>query len=239
MKRFLITLSLFFIATTTARFLCASEYEQFLQGNKAYQSGDYIKALEMYNAIPDKGPVLWHNTGLCYLQQKDYLNAFIAFSQGQRGASFSLFTQITALRDKVADTLGVAPEPFMVRFLRAFAAYVPLIFLQLLVIALLMLVMLVWTVYLSINHFIKFLLVFLCIVGMVGLCGLRWINDRTYGIILQDSLVYVGPNENFHSNGSVKLGQCVSSMKHKEGWFKITTHDVTGWVDKTRMVPIE
>ncbi len=239
MKSFMIKLFFSLACVATLRVITASEYEQFLQGNDAYQSGDFKKALELYTAIPDKGPVLWHNIGLCYKHQSDDLNAFIAFSQAQKNASSALFVKVTELRDQVGDILGIAREHFIVRMMQWCSAYIPLMAAQLLVLFLLLLLSVLCIVLNNTHTFAKLLLALLCVIAMAGLYGLRWINGRTYGIILQDSLVYVGPNEDFHSNGSVKMGQCVSSMKHKEGWFKITTHDVTGWVNQTRVVPIE
>jgi tetratricopeptide (TPR) repeat protein len=58
--------------------------ETFQQGNEAYQSGDYLKAIEYYNQIIDNGyktPELFYNLGNAYYKLKNIPNAILNYER--------------------------------------------------------------------------------------------------------------------------------------------------------------
>jgi|GEM_PF-3138071 len=230
-------LILFFSSSMTV--FAARGQEGFLQGNKYFAEGNIQGALESYQEIDNKGPVTWYNSALCHVQQGDYVSALVALRRAQKGASVSILKKINFVLEHVQKNLALAPDSFFQRLATQAPSYLSFFWMQILC-----LIVLLGIVFLTFFHFkkaqwIKFALIITVAGLLYTLCALRWINECTYGIILRESPLYVGPNEQFHTKGTVSVADYVVVKAQEGSWCKIRERNGIGWILASRLSLIE
>lgn len=217
----------------------AREREQFLRGNKVYHEGDVQQALQEYQDITNKGPVLWYNSGVCHLKQNNLLLALVAFKRAQYKANPALFDTVTPVIMQLQTMLHQPHDSELLQFARQCAAYLSLFWLQLLLLVLWWTYTLVSWFTVALTRSIKTVLVLLMMVlsfltGMVW-----WVQLRDTAVVMNESSLFVGPNKEFHTVGSVTPGTTVIIKERAGQWNKIATQGSIGWIEREQLEPIE
>ena len=95
--------------------------QTFIQANKAYDSGDYASAVELYNTIVDAGYANWqvyYNLGNCHYRLDETGLSIANYRRAQRLApNKSVIKDNLALaRSKATDNIEQLPQSFLVQW---------------------------------------------------------------------------------------------------------------------------
>jgi hypothetical protein len=217
----------------------ARELEQFLRGNKLFQEGKPEEALKEYQEITQKGPLLWHNIGMCHYQQKNFIEALVALKKAELGANAQLLLKIEPFIKEIQAKYNQPHQSEKMRLLKRLASHLSLFWLLFLTVFFWWLIAFLWNTALLSNAWVRFSFVALWLFCSVTTGVVWWLSTEKIGIITDETSLYVGPNEKFHKTGTVTKGQQVVIKKQHEDWFKIKSTDASGWVLQTRLEPIE
>ncbi len=217
----------------------AREKEQFLRGNKFFKEHAVDQALKEYQEITHKGPILWYNIGVCHEEQKDPLQALVAFLRAQKGASYSLLESIDTRLEVVQKKLGLSPGSEFETFALYCSALFSLFWLQLLFLALWWTCALFSWLTVPVSRLVKGCLI-AAMIGVGFLMLVVWlVSVRDTAIVIKDSALFIGPNTEFHTVGEVRPGQRVTIKKRTTEWFKVKTEKLSGWINTSDIEPIE
>lgn len=217
----------------------ARELEQFLRGNKLFQEGKSAEALNEYQEITHKGPVLWYNIGMCHYQQQDFIKALVALKKAELGANAQLIKKIEPFIKEIQTKYNQPHQSESMRLLKCFASHLSLFWLLSLTVLLWWFIIMLWNAVLLPHYWVRFSLVTIWFFCSVTTGVVWWLSTEKIGIVTDEASLYVGPNEKFHKAGTVTKGQQVAIKKQHENWFKIKSTDASGWVSQTRLEPIE
>jgi hypothetical protein len=217
----------------------AREKEQFLRANKLFQENNVEQALEEYQEISDKGPILWYNIGVCHVRQKEYLEAFVAFRRAEVGANSKLFAQLVPAIAKIQKELSIAYDSGSLLFAKQCTAFFSLFWLQ-------VLLLILWWTYavlswltISLGRGLKFCLLILLLVTATLTVLIWWVHSRDTGIVIKESSLFIGPNTEFHTVGTVHPTDQVVIGQRAEQWYKIKSTQGSGWIESTGIELIE
>jgi len=77
-----------------------------------------------------------------------------------------------------------------------------------------------------------FFLIFF-ILFSISLIGIRYFkNFQKTGVILQNTKVYAGPDENYHGLGLLNISDKVKIKDIQDNWMKISNKNINGWINK-------
>lgn len=215
------------------------ELEQFLRGAQLFKEGKLQEALQEYEGIAHKGSVTWYNIGICYYQQKDFIKALIAFKRAQVGAYYGMLKQIQPFIEQLKHQFHQPPETLIERGTRELSSFFSLFWVQLVT-------LISWWLFIFLLVFqscsfrwLKItvgILFFVCLF----LTGMVWwaLSDKN-AIVMRDAQIYIAPNEQLHTVGSVIVGQEVCMKKQEQEWVRIKANTAAGWVRADALEPIE
>lgn len=235
---FFITFITFFYTLHSAR-----QMEDFLQANQYFQKQQFEQAIETYQKIPTKGPVIWYNMAQCYFQLDQFLNALIATKKAQINADPTLlaatYQTINALQDKIT----ITHDSTLVKLARWCSAYCSLLWLQIVVLFFWFLYALSWHISVLQTFSIRFLLLLVLTISGTILSLVWWLPSQKQAITVQETPVYIGPDTQFNTRGILKTAQEVTiktSLKtDSTHWYKIKTDQEIGWVPADTLEKIE
>lgn len=235
MKKIIFLCSVLLVASVFA----GPELEKFLRGAQFFKDGKLQEALHEYEGITNRGPVTWYNMGICYYQQKEFIKALVAFKRAQIGAHYAMLKQTQPFINKLEQHFNQPVESQMKKAIRELSSFFSLFWVQLatLIFWWLLIVLLVFQSY-SFRRLkvVAGLWFFVCLflTGMVW-----WALSGENAIVIRGTQVYIAPNEQLHTVGSVTAGQEVCIKKQEQEWVRIKANTASGWVRADALEPIE
>jgi tetratricopeptide (TPR) repeat protein len=217
--------------------LHATNQELFLQGNKEYEYHNYQKALDLYNAIENKGEAVWYNMGLCCYNMDEYVQALVYWHKAEHvSRSQELLDSIAKNKKRAQEKLQVqVPHSYYTSMLQTIVyctSWCALVWWQLLFV-------IVWCISILYARFLwragKWLLMIFLWGAIIGLGIIITVHYITYArqeaIIIKPATAFtIGPDSNFASQGILALGQVVEVQRKQDDWVKIIYDSKMGWV---------
>lgn len=197
-----------------------------------YKKGAVADALAVYEMINPKVPAVWFNMGNCYCILKKRSQALLCWNRARRGASA---TQLKRIDEAIAALSPHHPvslfEQISLLYTRCFAPFSPL--------SLQLILLFAWYTFMVVGWIIphkKRTRVLRIVCGTIiifSMSGL-WLQLSRSGpqvmIMNDDTPVYGGPYQDYHTVGTLNVGMLVGVKEEKKGWYKIKSHKKNGWV---------
>ena len=223
-------LSIFFIIVMSGLNLYAdAQAEQFYRANELFQEQKYKDARMEYEALNTKGPVAWYNIGVCYSYEENNLESLVAFKRALKGADSTLLTEIFKGIDK-AQGHNHPQKDLLMRKLYYYASYFSLFLLQISFLFLWFLLFLCWFFKKKTSRSLRIFL-WLCVVWAASsTAAVWWLQTRNYVIIMKESNMYAGPNEEYHTVGKLEGGDQLILLDSKNSWYKVKNPSTVGWI---------
>ncbi len=229
-------LAMVFMTTTVH---AAKEFEFFLAGNKQFQEKNFTQALQEYEAVSAKGPVVWYNIGVCHAHLENPVAALIAFRKAERGASSEVLSHGLKATHKIQELLGKPHDADLIIFMKKYTVYFSLFWLQLCFLLLWIGGFVGYSFMLEqIKRFFFVWCLFLFLSGTLVFAK-WWVEARSLGIAKEKTSFFVGPNKGFHKAGELEPGDEVILAKEERGWYKVTLATSSGWAEDTVVERIE
>ncbi len=233
MKRIVLLLMMFMTCT------CAHDQEFFLQANELYRQKDYQQACELYKKIDHKGPATWYNMGNCAYCVGDTTCALAYWHMASHNASYALRKAIAHnnayAREQDATLPATTLLEEVVNNLCAYSSYVSLFMLQIVVLC-------GWVVwwYMFTHHRRRHaVLVILVIVNLIsGLLLLTrwWEINRVAACITKPGItLFAGPNECYHTVGTIDEVVYVPVQSIEGEWCQICYKQLLGWTPSAKL----
>lgn len=210
--------------------------ESFLHAQELYTAKEYEKALSLFQAIPDKGTVIWYNMGNCAYWLGRYTDARIYWKKAERTASYAQRLDIQhnmrALNEKIGliayRSKGIV-EPGLTSVQSS--SFFSLQVVWLILWFLLFFYMRQWI------RGRRYALILFFVVGN-SMCGIavvyKYIHRcRRVGIVTaEQTSLHAGPDTSYHTVGVVNSpAECIVKQIHGD-WYKVSSGVVVGWINK-------
>lgn len=208
--------------------------EYFLQGNQAYNAGDFEQAINAYNAIKQPNSAVWCNKGLAYHALSQDQEALYCWYQAleQEPGNIAYHINRCIAEQEVANPdrahgLLTRAWSFM---LRPLVYGMPLAIIQWLFIILLVLLVIlgcrsspvrIWgSIVIGIGIF------------LIGtLLAMRYYcTHAPYAIIAAQAPLFIGPDTSYYQNGQTTCPALVTIIETKPGWVYIKQGQNRNWV---------
>ena len=205
----------------------------FVPAARAYNAGSFKKALEMYQAMHEKGPGVWFNMGNCFFALQKYPQAVVAFKRARRGAPSALLKAIDQHMHASYGQLGKQNDQnWFLATIEPWAYIVPPFLYQLLF---LISWYALWGVIIrrrNIRFHLFFLITFSLLLMFFGSVLLVHYDAHIHakGIVIKESKLFAGPHEQYDALKELSLLEDVHITETRKSWYKVTTQNQTGWV---------
>lgn len=236
------TIIVTFVATLLIHCLYAHAQEAFLHANELYSRGEYKKAIHLYESISPKGAGVYLNLGNAYYHHEDLVSALVQWKKAQRLARGALLHTILKQIALAEQQLQIPSSPYMSLLVNIgpSIAYVPMIALQLLW-CLLMIFLLLSVIKKTSSRrvFNVIVLLFACTVvsGVMAMKHMLQLPSCALVHTAQAPL-FAGPNNHYHTVGTLPAGSQVSICQQGESWYKIACGNNVGWIESSALVVV-
>lgn len=227
-----------FICFFSLKVYAIDSEETFLRAGDFYSNKKYKQALDLYESIDRKGPVIFYNIGNCKFRLEQYFDALVYYNRAKNGASFDLLNSIKYNINIVNSKLGVFEKEKFWQTLEDNINLHSIFKLQ-------VLFLIFWFIFFILYIFLKKLrvvflsinFIFIIVFGFFVLIKYR-IEKYPAAISRKSITVYLGPSETYHKlidiskaqKVQVKAKERVNFKKECKDWFKIKYNGITGWV---------
>ena len=227
---------LFFIVTILSflPFYGHQDQEVFLCANRSYQEGDYVKALEQYKQVNNKGALTLYNMGNAAYCNEYYCQALIYWLKSQKNSTayICMCSQDNIVRMQRA--LHKKIDSSLMSFFKKKIVSFPLLLVQLFF-------LFFWFSYWLLGSCRKKTrLVCLCISLVLGfIITLQYIFRFTsVGVVQKKTAIFTGPDEQYHSLAQLeKADQVIIKAEHNQ-WYKVSYNKQTGWIPKSNITVV-
>ncbi len=205
-----------------------SSQELFLQANVAYKKGDFKQAVTLYEAISNKGAVVWYNLGNCWYHLNDYVQAIVCWKRAQKYDGFFLLEDSSYNCNHVYQKLAIPVSYSSFDTILMKVASYSLLFWQIIFLALLY--VLLSLLYLSRKKYLYLLSLVLCC--MSGTClGIKYFAvTEVTACVKKQCCLLAGTDVRFSQLATLKAGQEVTIKEQKDNWCKIKSNGQLGWL---------
>ena len=223
---------LLFLSISCSSLYADAQAEQFFRGNKFFQEGDYEKALEEYEGLKTKGPIAWYNIGVCYGHKEQPIKALVNFKRALKGADSKLldkvFNGIDSARDYIQNH-NPPKDPWM-RKMYYYASFFNLFWLQFLFLLFWFCLFGAYVYRKKTSKTVRIILGCCVVWAAVSLGVSWWVKSRLYVIVTEQSQLYAGPNQEYHTVGSVEQAEQLTLLDSQDSWYKVKGPSVVGWL---------
>jgi hypothetical protein len=217
--------------------------ELFLTALSEYKNQQYQEALEHNLAIKNKGNALLYNIGCCYSELGNSVDAVVYWRKAQAGASWRVYDDASAAIKKV---YGAAGKEYVLSSKQKLYASLNRFFSPFSLFQLQLFFILGWYLLFLIYYYdfrrLRALLMIVMMIGVSGVMvaiGIKWNSQRyQYGIVREEAVAFVGPDSDYHIMGRINPLDEVVIDKAVNGFYKIKTQQLTGWVAADMVEPI-
>ncbi len=205
----------------------------FVHAGRAYNLGNFKKALEKYQAMNEKGPGVLFNMGNCFFALQKYPQAVVAFKRARRGAPSALLKEIDQHMQASYEQLGRQNDPNW--FLSTIEPWAYIFSPFLYQFLFLIIWYALWLVIIrrrKIRFYLFFLITFSLLLTFLGSTLLVHYDAHIYtkGIVIKESKLLAGPHEQYDALKELSLLEDVRITETRKGWYKVATQNHTGWV---------
>jgi tetratricopeptide (TPR) repeat protein len=238
------------VALGVSTFLFADKDESFLLANQAYKSGDFNKAYELYEKLPEKNAAIYYNLGNCAYQQGKYGYALLNWRRAERDWGFfgreELSENMKLIRKKISACEGDQKDqgPLVnimasgkslknacVSAIRA----TPIIWLQILV--LLLWIVLFGALRYLFRHKYQVIITLLFTIQVLaaGMLALKYnYTLKEFGVIVEKTASFMsGPGKTYTQIMLLPEAKECVILKESDGYYKVKTNGSVGWVQKS------
>jgi tetratricopeptide (TPR) repeat protein len=234
-----------FICFATQIINCQPNYqEMFLRANKFYKAGDFAKAYELYQKIPNPSPEVNYNLGNCAYKLEKYGYSLLYWRRAEK--DWGLFNRselqnnISLLKKKLDKSIE---KNFVVKIKNHAISLIrstPLIILQILFLICWLFLFLYLRYLYKRKQKILIILLFLITALLGTFLVIKYtFEKRSYGIIVsQNATLLSGPGKNFQELATLPQASEVSIQKSSDGFYKIKFNKLFGWTSKNNIEKI-
>ncbi len=210
----------------------ATDEEQFLQAYRCYNTKEYARALELYQAIQSKGSSVWYNMGNCAFHVQNYAHARLYWKQAERQASADQLADIAYNLDVLETKIGNSSRGMSWhRMIFRSAALLSLRMWQILF-------LLCWGIVLLMvgkRFFMGKAVALLCVCGMVlsgvGMCGRYMRNTQRIAMVTaHEACLYAGPDSRYQLLKTIDAMSEVAVQEKRDNWCKVRHNTTVGWM---------
>ncbi len=220
-----------FLIVTVTQLRAETAQKLFVRAGRAYNSGDFKKALEMYQAMNAKGPGVWFNIGNCFFALQNYPQAIVSFKRAQREAPSALVRAIDQHMQASYQQLGKQNDQnWFLSTIEPWAYISPPFLYQLLFLISWYALWLVIIRRRKIRFHLFFLITLFLLLMLFGSILLVHYYAHTKGIVIKESRLLAGPHEQYDVLKDLFLLEDVRITEARKDWYKVTTQNHTGWV---------
>jgi hypothetical protein len=196
------------------------------------------QALDLYKTVGNKNSDILQNIGICYFNQKNYINALLYWKRAYTDAQGSKITRLLDLQDKAYKALHKDVCSNVYYFITT-VFYFPLWVFQLIIVLCLLFFIYIMFQYILmydawISPLMRCLIFFVTIIFSIC-CGIWYarcmILAKNKALVVKSNVcVYAGPEKTFHVIGIVQPATMVSVINDKyQDMYHIQTKTITGW----------
>jgi tetratricopeptide (TPR) repeat protein len=211
--------------------------ELFLRANKQFAEGNYELALNDYEAVTHQASAVVYNMGICRYKLGNFAQSLACFKRAARTATRSTIDAIMENSDRVARHMQVYQESSvaqsMMRSIHAIVAGTSLLQWQIMLLLVLYIGMLcVWRCKKRALRIFLGGFVLLYVMSLIPIIMIKWADAyiNTAIVLPQSMIVYSGPYQDCHQQGTLASGREVVLLQKQKGWYKIQDHTIIGWV---------
>jgi sensor histidine kinase YesM len=218
----------------------AKQWEQFLRATQAFESGDIQLALQEYQEISDKGPIVFYNIALCHKRLNNPFDALVAFKQAQKQADLKLFNLVTAQIEQLENHFEKSHDTTFFAYAKWWRAFFSLFLVQLVFLCSwwAFLIALYW-VNSTYKKFIQlFLLLLLIMSGSIGF-SLLYLKHADNGLIKETASVFVGPDSSFNTLTTLMQADQIQIHSLQDEWYKVQYDNKVGWIEASKVIKID
>ena len=234
-----------FICFATQIINCQPNYqEMFLRANKLYKSGDFAKAYDLYQKIPNPSAEVNYNLGNCAYKLEKYGYALLfwrraekdwgLFNRGELQNNISLLNK--KLNKNTEKNFIVKTKNYVISLIRSTS----LIILQILFLIFWLFLFLYLRYLYKIKQKILIILLFFLTALLGTFLVIKYtLEKKSYGIVVsQNATLLSGPGKNFQELGTLLQASEVSIQKSSDGFYKIKFNKLFGWTSKNNVEKI-
>lgn len=202
----------------------------FKEANMFYQQGAYEDALNSYEKIEHKTAALFYNMGNAAYNKSDYMYAYLYWLRAQQHGNFRIF-KVSGRNIALLAKQGLAQEqsPFFL-WCWSFTKAAPLFLWQLI-----FLIIWSWLSVMIAKGIISRRDLLISIFSLTMLASILlagYSAAKTEAMIINDAMMYNGPNNSYYQIGTLPKGKIVAVTKTKQDWINIIADGNAGWVSQ-------
>ena len=207
-----------------------SAQELFLQANQCYTKKEYQQAADLYNKIPTKSAAVWYNLGNCAYKNGNDLQALLYWKRAEKMGNQQI------KNDSVYNS-GVVSKKLALHEPSNFVHRLPVLPLQILFFCMISVFLVINRKLWRTKRLAMLLAIALLVIGSGALTFASYRMRTThYALIMRDaSLIYAGPDCQYHEITQIPPGNQVPIQGKKDGWSKVSWLDHTGWIQNTNI----
>lgn len=224
MKRYIV---LFFMIVQTVHTASLDGLEA-LYKNKAYQ-----EILDVYGDQHDNNAVTWHIMGNAAHCLGKFNEAYLYWLRAQQYGNAYIY-RISTKNIDILHKQGIVPsEHKMYTWLIWLSKYVGIYILQFFF--LLMWYALWVMLYKMKRSFLAMSGIILAACCLLAPIFAAYHFHQERGLIMEDTIIYNGPNSAYYTVGAVPKGALVKVKNMQDDWMKITYNNTVGWIGRTNV----
>jgi hypothetical protein len=219
---------IFLLAGCFSLLAAVDSAELFRQGNRFFEQGSFVDAIETYNKIENPSAVVMMNLGAAHFNNQELAHARLYFARACKMGPISLSWQAKAYDDLVKQRLNTGVDKTIPAIIARVCRIIPLSWLQFLI--LLCFIVIFYGLYLRaawVSRFWIYLLLALLVVGWT----VKYQQQRIVkAVVLQHSDLYIGPERSFLKKSVIPLGSVVSVLQQQETMVEVVANRQQGWI---------
>lgn len=235
-----------FACAFTISNLCGTNQEHFLKANIEYRAQKYQDALDLYQRITHKTDIVWYNMGLCFFKLGKYGYAVWAFRSALRNASSTrnFDRALNGIAQTYQKLTRVKPNSLFNTFttmIRRRTVATNLLWWQIaLIIGCYLLIGMGWYGLRKYGMVVCFLITIVFMVLASIVCIVKWVDYGSRQAVITEQVdVLSGPYPHAHKQESLGQAEEIVIKGIYNGWYKIKSGTIIGWVPQNTIQVVE
>lgn len=199
----------------------------FNSASALYQKEEYQQALQALQQIEHKDAAAWFNMGTIAYALNDHLHAYLYWLRAQKYGNNRIFSDATRAIERLEDQF-VQPSNTLYNWLWFLSKY-SLLWQSIWLVLWYILLYLLYNRRYS-SKLYGVIIMLLLALSMPIVVGYHAQKKRC--MIMQDTIIYNGPNESFYHIGQLSSGSVVTIKDCMHEWCKISSGVHTGWIER-------
>lgn len=202
--------------------ICAHNKDLFKQGSGHLEAGNYAQALALYKQIEPKNGAVWNNMAIAAYHLNDTLHAQLYWLRAQKNTSVS---------NTISHNLAFAKLTANTTMLECITHFCNPIFIQILFFCLFSVFLIFVVRYSKQKKYVSVsILSISCLMSGALTYQLYQQQKNSYGLVMADSAVYIGPDTLYHVADQIQSGTKVLIDDDHAEWKHIAWNNKKGWM---------